>query len=140
MMSPRVPALPLDPILLSLWRGTERLLLFLAAANLVGALVVKWLGAGLHPIFSDPDAALMFLVTGLGLLAHAAVLVALRWRLSAAGPGALRPLSRLRAFMRLPIHADFATQRDAARLRKQGRPASRGHSLTFRLGRRRRLP
>jgi len=116
----------MDPVLLALWRAAERGLLVLASINLAGAALVKLLGASLHPMFSDPDAALLFLVTGLGLLAHAGVLALMRRRLNLPGAASAgRSLRRLRGFMRLPLCADFAAQRRCPRLRMGGRPARR---------------
>ncbi|MCB1890298.1 MAG: hypothetical protein KDH20_22020 [Rhodocyclaceae bacterium] len=119
------PTWPDDPLIVSLWQRAESLLLALGGANLVLAVVVKMGGGDLHPLFSDPDAALLFLVTGLGLLAHAGLLVVLRWRLRARTEPGSRPLRHLRGFMRLPIHADYAGQRGSARLRRHGRPSPR---------------
>jgi len=114
-----------DPLVLTVWRGGERVLLAIGAANLVLALVVGIGGGGLHPLFSDPDAAWLFVVTGLGLIAHAVLLWLLRWRLWATASAATRPLRHLRAFMRLPIHADFSDQRACARLRSRRRERAR---------------
>ena len=117
---------PIAPTpLLAWWRAAEQVLFALGVLNLSGAVVVKLMGRGLHPMFSDPDAALLFLTTGLGILAHALVLVLMRWRLSADQPDARGPLRRLRSFMRLPLTADFEPQRRCARLRMGGRPARR---------------
>ncbi len=119
------PTWPEDPAIVALWRRAESLLCGLGAANLTVAVVVKLGGADLHPLFSDPDAPLLFLVTGFGLLAHAGLLAVMRWRLRSTPASGRRPLRRLRGFMRLPIHADYAGQRGSARLRRHARPLTR---------------
>ena len=114
--------------LLAWWRAAEYVLYVLAVANLLGAILVKLMGRGLHPMFSDPDAALLFLATGLGILFHALLLALMRWRLCAEQGDSVRPLRRLRSFMRLPLNADYEAQRHRARLRMGGRPAPRSGS------------
>lgn len=113
----------------------EYVLYVLAAANLLGAILVKLMGRGLHPMFSDPDAALLFLATGLGILFHALLLALMRWRLCAEQGDTVRALRRLRSFMRLPLHADYDGQRYHARLRMGGRPVPRPGSRCRRAGR-----
>jgi len=103
----------------------ERGLLLLSAVNLVGAVLVRLLGASLHPMFSDPDAALLFLVTALGLAAHAMVLAMMRRRLDRPSASSQEQLRRLRGFMRLPLCAAYSAQRRSPRLRIGGRPARR---------------
>lgn len=117
------------------WRILEGVLAALALTNLLLAVVVRWLGASLHPLFADPDTALLFLVTGLGLLAHAGLLALMRWRLCVPGEEGRRGVRRLRAFMRLPVHRDFAAARRLARLRMRGRPMPRRHGAGYPPGR-----
>lgn len=109
------------------WCAIERWLAGLAVLNLLAALVVGLLGAALHPMFSDPDAALLFLVTGLTVTVHVVVLAAMRRQLSE--PAGARPhaLRQARSFMRLPLAAEFAPARRTARLRMRGRPLPRPH-------------
>jgi len=102
-----------DPWVLTVWRCGERVLLAIGIANLALALVVRIGGGGLHPLFSDPDAAWLFVVTGLGLIAHAVLLWLLRWRLWATASAATRPLRYV------------SDQRACARLRSRRRERAR---------------
>ncbi|MCB1907797.1 MAG: hypothetical protein KDH15_10530 [Rhodocyclaceae bacterium] len=137
-MAERNPSKAPGPPLLAWWRAAECALFALAAVNLLGAVLVKVMGRGLHPMFSDPDSALLFLATGLGILFHALLLALMRWRLCADQADLGRPLRRLRSFMRMPLNADFAAQRHRARLRMGGRPQRRPGLAPIRRGVRRR--
>ena len=123
----RPPAEPLDTHdIAPLWRLAERVLLCCGLVNLVFAALIWLFGAHLHPIFSDRHSALLFLVTAVGLLAHALLLSQMRRRLADPGGEATRMLRRAHLFMRLPLNADFAAARRLARLRISGRPL--GHA------------
>lgn len=126
MAAPRASSDFLDALPIEAgWRLAERLLLCCGIANLLLALLVWLFGASLHPLFSDAHAALLFVVTGLGLLAHGAILGLMRWRLVDARGHGRRMARRARSFMRLPLNADFSPARRLARLRMAGRPSIR---------------